>query len=111
MKTIDISKLEDIGVSHDPEIKKRVIIGNGELPHLKSFSQVRFKAGQIAPKHSHKDMYEVFLIEEGEGTISVNIKEQRLKKGLCVVIEPGEVHEVKNTGKVDLVITYFGLTT
>lgn len=109
MKTIDISKLENIGVSHSPEIKKRVILGNDELPHLKNFSQARFKTGQIASNHFHKDMYEVFFIEEGEGTISVNTKEQRLKKGICVVVEPGEVHEVKNTGKSDLVITYFGL--
>ena len=110
MKTIDISKLENIGVSHDPAIKKRVILGRGELPHLNNLSQVRFKTGQVASSHSHKDMYEVFLIEEGEGTVIFNTEEQRLKKGICVVVEPGELHEVKNTGKSDLVITYFGIT-
>jgi len=110
MKILDIYNLVDIGVSHNPEIRKRVILGSGELPHLTNFSQARFKTKQVASPHMHKDMYEVFFIEDGEGIICINNKEHRLKNGVCVVVEPGEVHEVKNVGQSDLVITYFGLT-
>ncbi len=31
--------------------------------------------------------------------------------GTTVVVEPGEVHEILNTGNTDLVVTYFGVLT
>ncbi|MBC6435840.1 cupin domain-containing protein, partial [Nostoc sp. HG1] len=35
--------------------------------------------------------------------------EYPLLPGNCVAIEPGEVHEVVNSGSTELVLTYFGL--
>lgn len=85
------------------------MLRNGELPHLANFSQSRLDPGQVASPHVHKDMYEVFFIEEGKGIIRVNDREYQLKKGVCVAVEPGETHEIKNIGPSELVITYFGL--
>lgn len=57
MKIISLSNLPDEGVSHNPEIKKKVMLRVGEIPHLSSFSQVRFRSGQVADVHDHDDMY------------------------------------------------------
>ena len=109
MKFISLSNLSEEGVSHNPEIKKKVMLRNGEVPNLTSFSQASFTPGQVAGAHTHEDMYEIFFVEAGEGIIRVEDKEYPVKKGVCVVAEPGEVHDIINTASSELVITYFGL--
>ena len=74
-----------------------------------NFSQACFAPGQVAGGHSHADMSEVFFVESGLGNIRINGIDYQLKPGVCIAVEPGEVHEVSNTGNTDLIITYFGL--
>ncbi len=81
----------------------------GDLPHLTNFSQARFSPGQVASAHAHSDMCEVFFVESGEGVILINGDRHPLTVGVCVAVEPEEVHEVCNTGTEELVLTYFGL--
>ncbi len=109
MKILSIDALPDEPVSHNPRILKRVMIRNGQLPHLTQFAQARFRPGQVAAAHTHHDMYEIFFVESGRGQITINGQPHRLATGMCVVVEPGEEHEVANPGETDLVLTYMGL--
>jgi quercetin dioxygenase-like cupin family protein len=109
MKITSLSQLPQLSVSHNPEIKKKVMLGNNDLPHLTNFSQSRFSPGQAAAAHFHHDMCEVFFVEAGSGIIKINGREYQLYPGTCVAVEPGEVHEVINNGDIELVLTYFGL--
>jgi quercetin dioxygenase-like cupin family protein len=109
MKSVQLSEIQAEGVSHNPEITKRVMLRNGDVPRLTNFSQSRFAPGQSAVAHSHADMYEVFFVEAGRGVISVDGAEHALEPGRCVMVEPGEVHELRNDGADELVLTYFGI--
>lgn len=109
MKQASLSQIAEESVSHNPAIKKKVILRSGDLPHLTNFSQARFAPGQIATAHAHADMCEVFFVEAGTGIICINQQGYPLAAGVCVAVEPGEVHEVSNTGNTELVLTYFGL--
>ena len=109
MKITLLANLPEDQVSHNPAIKKKVMLGPGDLPHVTNFSQACFAPGQVASAHAHRDMYEVFFVESGMGLIRVDGVEHRLKPGVCVAVEPGEVHEIVNAGSVDLVLTYFGV--
>lgn len=109
MKRVSLHSLPEETVSHNPAIKKKVMLRLGELPHLTNFSQARFAPGQIASAHAHVDMCEVFFVEAGLGTISIDGQDHVLSPGVCVAVEPGETHEVCNTGSEELVLTYFGL--
>ncbi|MGB3293816.1 MAG: cupin domain-containing protein [Phormidesmis sp.] len=109
MKRIALNQLPVEAVSHNQAIKKQVMLRTGELPHLTNFSQARFRPGQVAPAHAHTDMHEVFFVEAGEGTITVDGMPHALTPGVCVAVAPGEMHEVANTGDRELVLTYFGL--
>lgn len=109
MKLINLTQLSDQAVSHNPAISKRVMLRSGDLPHLTNFSQARFAPGQVAHAHAHTDMYEVFFVEAGNGTIRIDQQSYELTPGVCVAAEPGEIHEVSNTGQEDLVLTYFGI--
>ncbi len=109
MKIVQLDGLAQEEVSHNPAIKKRVMLGPGDVPGVTNFSQARFEPGHVAPAHEHADMHEVFLIEAGRGVIRVDAQEHSLEPGVCVAVKPGERHELANTGQEDLVVTYFGV--
>ncbi|MEO1373710.1 MAG: cupin domain-containing protein [Cyanobacteria bacterium J06635_10] len=109
MKFTSLNDLPQEAVSHNPEIKKKVMLRFGDLPHLTNFSQARFAPGQLAAAHAHQDMCEVFFVESGSGLIRIDNQEYPLLPGSCVAVEVGEVHEIVNNGTDELVLTYFGL--
>ena len=109
MKRVRLSELTDQGVSHNAAIRKKVMLQPGDIPHLTNFSQATFAPGQVAQAHAHSDMYEVFFVSAGNGTMTVNGIDQALLPGVCILVEPGDVHEVTNTGEGHLVLTYFGV--
>ncbi len=109
MKRICLDQLPEESVSHNPAIKKRVLLRRGDLPGLIHFAQARFAPGQVADGHAHADMAEVFFVESGQGTITINGQPYSLTPGTCVAVEPGEHHKVVNSGSEELVLTYFGL--
>lgn len=63
MKLTSLADVSEQGVSHNPAIRKRVLLSTGDLPHLTNFSQARFAPGQVAKAHAHQDMCEVFLLK------------------------------------------------
>jgi len=109
MKILNLNEVIQESVSHNTEIKKRVLIKNGEVPNLTNFSQAYFKQGQISNAHAHKDMYEVFFVEQGSGVIKINRIVHYIKPGTCLVVGLNEVHEI--IAEEDLVLTYFGIQT
>jgi quercetin dioxygenase-like cupin family protein len=109
MKIVSLANIAEEGVSHNPEIKKQVLLERGLVPHLTNFSRSRLSPGQVARAHKHADMYEVFFVESGTGVIKVDGREQPLKRGVCVTVEPGEAHEIVNGGADDLLLIYFGI--
>ena len=109
MKITNLDRVKAKEVSHNPEIKKKVMLSMGDLPHLTNFSQAIFAPGQIATNHYHRDMCEVFFVESGEGKICVDGREFALTPGTCIAIEINEEHEITNTGESNLIITYFGI--
>jgi mannose-6-phosphate isomerase-like protein (cupin superfamily) len=109
MKITHLSQLPLLKVSHNPKISKKMMIEKGEIPHITNFSQATFPPGEVANEHFHSDMYEVFFIESGEGIISIDGQEYPIKKGTCITVSPHEKHELRNTGKEDLKVNYFGI--
>ena len=109
MKIVSLANLPDEGVSHDPQLLKKVMINDGEVPFLKKFAQLRMTPGQVAHAHSHQNEYEIFLTETGTGTVKLVDQEFQISSGDCVVFEPTEVHEVINSGSDDMVLTCFGI--
>ena len=105
--TLDTAARE--GVTHDPSIEKRVLLRRGDIPHVTQLAQARLEPGQVARGHAHGDMYEVFLVAAGTGRITVDGCAHPLTVGTCVVVEPGETHEVAGVGPEALVLTYFGV--
>ncbi len=109
MKLIKINELPEKGVSHNERIRKREMVANGELGAITTYSRAVFPPGERAGSHLHNDMAEIFTVESGCGEIRVNDVAYVFSVGTVVVVEPGDVHEIVNTGMDDLVVTYFGV--
>jgi mannose-6-phosphate isomerase-like protein (cupin superfamily) len=109
MKLIKLSDLPDCGVSHNSNVRKKVLVGKGTLKGITQYARAVFPPGEKAGCHFHEDMAEVFTCESGCGEIRVNDVGYVFAPGTTVVVEPGEKHEIINSGPSDLVVTYFGV--
>lgn len=109
MKLIKVNELPEKGVSHNARIRKRVIIANGELGPVTNYARAVFPPGEKAGSHLHNDMAEVFAVESGCGEIRVNDVAYVFSAGTVVIVDPGDVHEIVNTGSSNLVVNYFGV--
>lgn len=110
MKIVSLQQLGEEAVSHNPRIRKKVFVRKGEVPHLTGFSRAVFPPGAVTDAHTHPDMVEVFLVESGCGRLrGGGDGDVLLAAGDCIVVSPGEEHELDNTGEEDLVLVYFGI--
>ena len=109
MKIVSLNDLPPAQVSHNAAIGKQVLIEGGELGPITYFSRAVFPPGEVADAHSHRDMGEVFFIQEGRGEIEIDGTVHAIEAGSCIKIVPGEVHELRNTGSDDMVVLYFGV--
>lgn len=93
MKLYTLEKAQEKPVSHDPGLKKKLLVPDkiGCVVHI---SHIRLEKGQKASTHSHKDGTEVFYCLEGALKVAVNGKPISLEKGSCLVVEPGEEHAI-----------------
>lgn len=111
MKLTSLACTPDSDVSHNARIRKKLLIANGDIRHLTNFSRAVFPPGEIANGHRHRDMTEVFFVESGAGAMAVNQQVIAMLPGTCITIEPGDYHELRNTGSTELVVLYFGVIT
>lgn len=111
MKIIKSKNLPWMGVSHNPEIKKKTFIGNGLIPKLTTLGKAVFKPGQIVSEHKHETMFEVFYILKGKAMFVVEGKKHILEKQECLVLEPGELHSQSNPYHESVEWVYFGVAT
>ncbi len=109
MKILSLEQLPLRGVSHNPAIRKQVMLDNGALPHLLNFARAVFPPGEVADAHRHRDMHEVFFIDSGDGEILIDEQVHAITAGTCIVVEAGELHELRNTGSRDMVVIYFAV--
>lgn len=109
MRAVRLDELPEEGVSHDPELRKRVLLRRGAVPHLTAFSRAVLRPGQAVTAHAHADMHEVFWVETGRGEARVGGRALPLEPGICLLVEPGEEHALACTGPDDLVLLYFGV--
>jgi quercetin dioxygenase-like cupin family protein len=109
MKIIQIDDLNNESVSHDTDVEKKVILRNSEVPHIMQMAQATLTRGQITSKHQHPDMTEIYHVVSGTGEMEINENKFIIKQGMCIVVQPGEYHEVRNQSDENLVLVYFGV--
>jgi mannose-6-phosphate isomerase-like protein (cupin superfamily) len=80
-------------ISHDPQLKKRVLAREA-LPFVKQISHVILPPGSEVSAHLHSDNAEVFYCIRGVVVFLINQKSFSIKRGHLLIIEPGESHSI-----------------
>lgn len=111
MKIVIFPDTAPLPVSHNPKIKKHVALSYKERAGITQLAQAIFPPGEIAPGHAHDDMLEIFIVQAGSGVIRIDNTAYDLGPNCCAIAEPGETHEIENTGTDNLVILVMGLET
>jgi mannose-6-phosphate isomerase-like protein (cupin superfamily) len=109
VKRVSLADLPVERVVHNPAIAKQVLLRAGDVPHLVQLAQAWLAPGQVAPGHAHADMWEIFFAQAGQGEIEVDGAVHPLPAGACIAIAPGERHELRNPGAVELIVLYLGV--
>lgn len=103
-------RLEDLPfepVSHDPALRKRVIVHENILPRIRGVSHIVLPPGSRASEHSHPDGYEIFYCVRGNVLFSVEGDGVPFSSSQCLIVEPGETHALEALAESELV--YFFL--
>jgi mannose-6-phosphate isomerase-like protein (cupin superfamily) len=95
MKFSSLDSLPLEPVSHDPALKKKLLVGQGALPHIKAISHMELGPGDRASRHSHENACEVFYGIRGRVDFVVAGTPVSLTEGSCLVVEPGEEHSIE----------------
>lgn len=66
--------------------------------------QLTFKPGGCSPKHYHNQTHETYMVISGEGEILYHNQHIKVSAGFFISISMHNVHQIINTGNVDLVI-------
>ena len=109
MKVTSWDALPLEAVSHNPCIRKQVMVRGGEMGSIVQLAQARFPVGAVAAGHVHDDLAELFLVQSGSGEIEIDGVVQVLEPGVGVLVEAGEWHELRNRGDEELVVIYFAV--
>lgn len=97
MKLFSLSDTPYMPISHDPALKKQVLVPDNVLPGIWHISHINLPAGSKVAKHEHQDASEVFYCIKGTVNFRINEKDIDLGSGQCLVVEPGEPHSIEDT--------------
>lgn len=67
-----------------------------------SLAEAIVQPQQTTASHFHKQTEEIYFILEGTGEMQLGNKRMMVKKNDSILISPGQVHCIKNTGDSDL---------
>ncbi len=69
---------------------------------------ILLKPGEfMAPKaHGHKEIDETFYFVEGDGVMIINDKEITAPQGSVFLLEPNEMHNIRNDSKENIKIVF-----
>jgi len=69
-----------------------------------SLAEATVEPGGATTAHYHPRAEELYLFRSGRGRLRVGEQEREVQPGDCVVIPPGTVHKLWNTGSEPLVL-------
>jgi len=93
MKLFSLNETPNEPISHDPQLRKKVIARN-QLPCLKHISHVILPPGSKVSEHSHPDGAEIFYCIRGEAVFLIKGERFFIKRGHLLIIELGELHSI-----------------
>ncbi len=81
----------------------RELAGAVSIPAEKqSLAEATIAVGGATDEHYHRTSEELYFLQSGSGLLRVGDEHRDVEAGECVVIPPGAVHKLINTGDVPI---------
>ena len=109
MKKIKSTSMKEVGVTNNPNVKKRMMITAEDFGNIMSFGRAIFTPNQSASAHVHPDMKEVFFILPGNGVFHTKTENIKVEKDDFISISAGETHWQSNPFEESLDLLFFGV--
>jgi mannose-6-phosphate isomerase-like protein (cupin superfamily) len=96
-----------------PGVLKKVLLEKADLQagRIQMINWASLGAGKRFARHYHEDMQEIFILVQGEAEITVAAKTATLRRGDAVVIDPREVHQMRNASPETVEYLAIGITS
>ncbi len=96
-----------------PGVLKKVLLEKVDFQagRIQMVNWARLGAGKRFARHYHEDMQEIFIMVEGTAEITVAAETATLHRGDTVVIDPREIHEMRNEGSEVVEYLAIGITS
>ncbi|GMR04659.1 MAG: hypothetical protein BMS9Abin23_0561 [Thermodesulfobacteriota bacterium] len=94
MKIHRFADAEIKSVSHDPQLKKRLLVEKS-ISCISNLSHIKLVPGQTAVPHCHEGAYEVFYCISGRVVFGFGEEEAAIGAGDVLVAGPDEEHSIK----------------
>lgn len=117
MKHITADNCPFVPASHEdpqnPGVMKRVIATADilQLGQVMMVNWARLPAGHKFNRHYHEDMQEVFVLLSGSVAMTVDGEVVQMSSGDTVIVDPREIHEMKNIGTDTAEYIVFGISS
>lgn len=92
-------------VSHDPALKKRVLVEDA-FSCVRHLSHIILPPGAKASSHSHENAYEVFYCVSGKVSFKINGKDVLIREKTCLIVDPGDIHSIDEV-PIESELVYF----
>jgi mannose-6-phosphate isomerase-like protein (cupin superfamily) len=96
-----------------PGVLKKVLLEKADLRpgRIQMVNWASLGVGKRFAPHYHEDMQEIFILVQGEAEITVGTDTATLRRGDAVVIDPREVHQMRNSGAEAVEYLAIGITS
>lgn len=97
MRVSNLDEVEPFITLDGSEIRE--LAGRVSLPAVnQSLAEATVPAGSATTEHFHRVTEELYYFTAGTGRLRLDGEEREVRAGDCVVIAPGMVHKLWNTG-------------
>ncbi|HSX19269.1 MAG TPA: cupin domain-containing protein, partial [Candidatus Saccharimonadales bacterium] len=89
----------------NPGVWKKIVVKHEDVDPRSKLMMVNYckvPVGKTHAAHSHETMEEIFYFTSGEGQVKINDEIEDVTAGDRVIVGAKGIHQIKNTGKVDL---------
>ncbi|MEN6407610.1 MAG: cupin domain-containing protein [Thermoguttaceae bacterium] len=95
-----------------PGVLKKVLLEKTDLQpgRVQMINWADLGVGKRFARHYHEDMQEIFILVRGEAEITIDAETAPLRRGDAVVIDPRQVHQMRNVGQEPVEYLALGIT-
>ena len=101
-----LSRLDDLAsfTTLDGSIIREIAGPSWTPARNQSLAEASLEPGGATTAHFHREAEELYFFTAGTGRMRLGDEERDVRAGDCVVIPPGAVHKLCNTGEERLVL-------